>query len=381
LIVAGQVTVNGVIVTNPNSMVPIDAAVAVADDRVLRGTTRLRMALDRFGADVSGRLSWMWAQPGKDSPLSCWSEAPPLPAPGITNRALCERADHAGQPGRPARAGQTNGAGWRPGGGAGQAGCVVVPAPAQYADDSNLRARQRLWRHQRPEFDLPGWIVDLAEPSPGMKVLDLGCGNGAYLERLTAEDAWPVGVDISAGMLASAGRYPLVNADATCLPFADRSFGVVLAAHMLYHVAGLAAAISEMRRVLAPGGICLAVTNGEAHIASLRQLVEQAVARSTPGWKMRDPATVAFSLGNGAVPLQACFDTVDCVRPPVEPLVLIDNAAVVAGYVASVADHYQPQVDRPWDDVVEECRRAAQAVIDHDGAFVTSGEVGAFVCR
>lgn len=258
---------------------------------------------------------------------------------------------------------------------------MVVPDRSQYADDSNLGARQRLWRHQEPAFDLLGWVVAVAEIRPGMAVLDLGCGNGGYLGRLWDREAWPVGVDLSIGMLASAGDFVLVNADAVRLPFADTSFDVVLAAHMLYHVADLAAAVAEMRRVLVPSGISLAVTNGEAHIASLRNLVETAVAESTPGWRMRDPATIAFSLEEGAVPLQRCFESVNCVRPPVQTRVVIDDAAVVADYVASVADHYQPQVVCPWSTVVDHCRRAAQAVIDRDGSILTAGDVGAFICR
>ena len=52
-----------------------------------------------------------------------------------------------------------------------------------------------------------------------------------------------------------------------------------------------------------------------------------------------------------------------------------------ADYVASAGDHYQDEVPRPWPDVVEDVRRAVQAVIDDQGAFVTSGDVAAFVCR
>ncbi len=259
---------------------------------------------------------------------------------------------------------------------------MVVPAPSQYVDDANLRARQRLWRRQEPAFDLLGWVVDLAGIQPGMPVLDLGCGNGTYLARLKAAGAWPVGVDVSLGILAPAGDTVLVNADATRLPLSAGAFDVVLAAHMLYHVADLSEAVAEIRRVLAPDGTCLAVTNGEEHIASLRRLVEDAVAISTPGWKMRDPATVAFSLDNGVGSgSKNASNRCDASVPPCRTNVLIDDAEVVAGYVASVADHYQPQVERPWGDVVEDCRRAAQEAIDRDGNFVTAGDVGVFICR
>lgn len=257
----------------------------------------------------------------------------------------------------------------------------MVPARSQYADDSKLQARQRLWRRQDPPFDLMAWVVDLAGIKAVTAVLDLGCGNGSYLGRLREQGGWPVGIDISLGMLASAGQFTLVNADATHLPFADRSFELVLAAHMLYHVPDLAAVVAEIRRVLSTGGTCLAVTNGEAHIASLRRLVENAVAGSTPGWTMRDPATVAFSLENGTPVLRECFDSVECLRPPVATRVVIDDAEIVADYVASVADHYQPEVNCPWDQVVNECRRAAREIIDRVGMLVTAGDVGVFVCR
>lgn len=54
---------------------------------------------------------------------------------------------------------------------------------------------------------------------------------------------------------------------------------------------------------------------------------------------------------------------------------------MVADYVASVADLYEHEIDRPWADVVADVRVAVQAVIDRDGIFVDGGDMGAFVCR
>jgi 23S rRNA (cytidine1920-2'-O)/16S rRNA (cytidine1409-2'-O)-methyltransferase len=56
VIVAGRVTVNGVVVTNPDASIAADAVVALVPERVLRGTVKLRAALVRFGASVSGRV-------------------------------------------------------------------------------------------------------------------------------------------------------------------------------------------------------------------------------------------------------------------------------------------------------------------------------------
>src|ERR1700683_2753522 len=86
----------------------------------------------------------------------------------------------------------------------------------------------------------------------------------------------------------------LINADITALPFRDGTFDVVLAAHMLYHVPDRPAAVRELRRVLAPGGVCIAVTNGARHLRSLRGLVERSVRTAAPDWQMRS-ATHAFT--------------------------------------------------------------------------------------
>jgi hypothetical protein len=61
--------------------------------------------------------------------------------------------------------------------------------------------------------------------------------------------------------------------------------------------------------------------------------------------------------------------------------VVIRDAGGAADYVASLASHHRGEVARPWPDVVEDVRRQVQAVIDADGAFITSGDLAAFVCH
>jgi SAM-dependent methyltransferase len=260
---------------------------------------------------------------------------------------------------------------------------VTSNPPGQYADDRNLRARQRLWQYQSPYFDIVGWVLGLARLSPGSRVLDAGCGNGEYLHRLQDYQVRAVGCDLSMGMLRAASHPALVNADVAALPLRDGAVDVVLAVHMLYHVPDREAAVRELRRVLAAGGTCIAVTNGGQHTRSLRALVERAVrdgTPKTPGWRMR-AATSAFTAENAPAQLGAAFDSVTCVRPAGNTPVVIRDAAVAAGYVASLADHYQGEVARPWDDVVEAVRQQVQAVIDDQGAFVTSGDLVAFICQ
>ena len=261
---------------------------------------------------------------------------------------------------------------------------MTLNPSTQYATDVNLRARQRLWEQQQPPFDIVGWVLEVAglETTTVARVLDVGCGNGFYLRELRRRGIDAVGCDLSPGMLAACAPHPrLVNADVTALPFRSVAFDVVLAPHMLYHVADLPAAARELRRVLTPSGRCIAVTNGAQHLFALRRLVEDAVRVATPGWEMRNPATHAFSLDNGAAQLHEAFAHVTCLRPAGVAPVALTDPAIAADYVASVADHYQDQTSRPWHEITEQVRREVQREIHARGAFVVAGETGAFVCR
>jgi len=257
---------------------------------------------------------------------------------------------------------------------------MALNPPGQYSDDRNLNARKRFWDHQDPYFDIVGWVLGLAGLSPGMRVLDAGCGNGVYLRALAARSVRAVGCDLSPGMLRAAG-YPVVAcADVAALPLRDAAFDVVLAVHMLYHVPGREAAVRELRRVLAPGGTCIAVTNGARQLLELRALTEQAVRQVVPGWRMR-PATHAFTAENAGAQLSAAFGSVACMRPASRPPVVIRDPGLVAGYVASWGSFYQDETASAWPDVVSDVRARVKAIIDREGAFVTYGDLAAFVCR
>lgn len=94
----------------------------------------------------------------------------------------------------------------------------------------------------------------------GGDVLEVGCGTGLVLERIRAFARSARGVDLSPGMLALARARGLdvVEGSATALPFPDASFDVACSFKVLAHVEDIGLALSEMSRVVRPGGVVLA---------------------------------------------------------------------------------------------------------------------------
>lgn len=125
----------------------------------------------------------------------------------------------------------------------------------------------RLWKHD---------TISKLNPQPGECLIDVAGGTGdvakAFLDKADeagkrrgiADEAQAVVCDINDAMLAAGkdrkdmtayeGRMDWVCGDAQNLPFPDRSFDALTIAFGIRNVADRAAALSEFRRVLKPGG-------------------------------------------------------------------------------------------------------------------------------
>lgn len=132
----------------------------------------------------------------------------------------------------------------------------------------------------------------------GKRVLDLGCGGGFMAEALHARGATAVGVDPSTGAVAAARRHAQASgleidylvAKGEALPFAAAAFHIVVCVDVLEHVESLDRVLSEVRRVLRPGGLFLFDTINRTPLAAfvMVTLGEQALGLLPPG--THDPA-------------------------------------------------------------------------------------------
>ena len=112
---------------------------------------------------------------------------------------------------------------------------------------------------------LTNWGLKLINIQDGWKMLDIGCGGGATLQRLLkrSKDAQVYGIDISEESVAKARKVNakvldkqvfVTQGSAEMLPYKDGKFDLVTAVETVYFWPNLPDCLQEVRRVLKPGG-------------------------------------------------------------------------------------------------------------------------------
>lgn len=155
----------------------------------------------------------------------------------------------------------------------------------QYLNASNISARINL--HSLYSQNSKGWFPWIFEQSgihPGMKILEIGCGDGTlWLENLSRIPT-PLGItlsDISEGMLRDTRRalgttdsaFSFEVFDCHQIPYENESFDLVIANHVLFYCEDIHKVCREVKRLLKPEGIFLCSTYGDNHMKEISQLV------------------------------------------------------------------------------------------------------------
>jgi SAM-dependent methyltransferase len=258
----------------------------------------------------------------------------------------------------------------------------------QYRDSRNLDARAAL--HRRFTVAAIGWlpwVFDHLALQAGEGVLDCGCGPGwlwqENLDRIPAACEVTL-ADLSPGMVAEAeatlaGSGPSFHfqvANIEALPFDDSTFDVVVANHMLYHVADRPRALAEVQRVLRPGGRFYAATNGRNHMRELWEMRQQLLF---PEQQEVAPGVMGlgslFSLENGREQLAPCFTEVALHR--YESSLAVTEVEPLLAYALSSSEARAHMTEA----MLAEARRYVERVIADKGAFHVAKDAGLFAAR
>ncbi len=164
----------------------------------------------------------------------------------------------------------------------------------QYKSSKNLKVRIDLHKKysQNPTGWYP-WILDTIPISEHQKILEVGCGSGELWHQTKHSLPNSISVlltDISSGMVRNAASrlknlssafasrnisFSSRQMDMQDISYEDNSFDLVIANHVLFYAKDRKKALSELRRVLKPGGCLCLSTYGRKHMKEIEETAKE----------------------------------------------------------------------------------------------------------
>ena len=252
----------------------------------------------------------------------------------------------------------------------------------QYQNATNISSRINL--HSLYSQNKQGWfpwIFEQCRISPGLRILELGCGDGTLWTdnlSLLPEDISITLSDISSGMLRDARRaigssdtrFAFRAFDCRKIPYKDESFDLVIANHVLFYCDYIPSVLKEVRRVLAPGGRFLCSAYGKAHMQEVSQLVQDFDERIVLS---ADRLYERFGRENGQSILEPFFPKAHWLS--YEDCLLVQDAEPLISYVLSChGNQNQYILDRYKEFRAYTARKTAKG-------FRITKDAGVFLCE
>jgi ubiquinone/menaquinone biosynthesis C-methylase UbiE len=249
----------------------------------------------------------------------------------------------------------------------------------QYKDSGNLDARIEIHRRfSTNPYGWFNWVFDTLVQLPARaNVLELGTGSGALWVSITDKipTNWTITLsDLSQGMLDAAWRNLVVTGrnfkfeqiDAQSIPYADETFDIVIANHMLYHVPDRPKALAEIKRVLKKGGHLIAATVGETHQKEIKNWLRRVGKDGN-----FSPVSEPFTLENGAEQLAPFFANVTVSR--YEDSLLVTEVEPMIAYLRS-----STRASEISEEELAKVKTELEKEIKQNGKIVISKDTGLF---
>jgi len=147
--------------------------------------------------------------------------------------------------------------------------CLAVYLVRQVKKPDRFVGRLFAWMMNGSHAPLTDWAFTHLGTLEGATALDVGCGGGQTIKKLSAKAAQVYGIDYAAGSVATSRahnkrliaerRVHVERASVSRLPFADDKFDLVTAIETQYYWPNLQGDMKEILRVLKPGGRLMVV--------------------------------------------------------------------------------------------------------------------------
>ena len=219
----------------------------------------------------------------------------------------------------------------------------------QYKESGNLQKRINIHVYSTSKTNWYQWVFDGLQLKSGMRILELGCGNGMLwiaMRNQLPKDIQIYMTDSSENMLQSAKskieeyaelykenniEFVFLQRDAENFNFVQNDFDRIIANHMLYHVSNenRNKLFKTCQRLLKQEGMFYASTVGKTHLRELFSLVKEFDNKiDMPNWM-----TENFELENGEEQLKQVFSSV--IIEEQENDLLVPNPQAVYDYIYS----------------------------------------------
>lgn len=251
----------------------------------------------------------------------------------------------------------------------------------QYQNAANISARIRLHREYsvNPKGWFP-WLLEQCELHEGMRILEIGCGNGALWSEnreWLPEHMQVVLSDKSDGMLRDVQRelgederFSYERFDCNEIPYGEAAFDLVIANHVLFYCEDIPQVLSECKRVLRPNGQFLCSTYGRNHMKEITELVQRFnkdIVLSA------DCLYEHFGLENGAEILKTFFPKAE--KHIYKDAIEIDEPEPLISYILSCHGNQNQLLLDQYKEFGEFVSQQMR------GGFHITKEAGAFICK
>ncbi|OPJ60774.1 MerR family transcriptional regulator [Clostridium oryzae] len=254
----------------------------------------------------------------------------------------------------------------------------------QYKNSSNVNARIEL--HKNYSVNPVGWfqwIFSKLKLKPGMRILEIGCGNGELWKvnrSFIPKEASLTLSDISMGMLNDAKEnlkdietdITFQQFDCHCIPAEDKSFDMIIANHVMFYLKDRDKALNEIKRVLKNSGSFYCSTYGKEHMKEIEQLVKEFDSRiALSEVNLYD----IFGLENGESELKNYFHEVS--KYIYDDYLLVDNELPLLDYILSCHGNQHEYLNSKY---VEFKNFIIQKINKKNGLRITK-MAGIFCCK
>ena len=220
------------------------------------------------------------------------------------------------------------------------------------------------------------WIFDQYIIKENYKIIEFGCGNGNFWKnkldklpygvKITLSDFSPLMVEKVKENLFKTENIDIQLIDIQNVPFSDKSFDIVIANHMLYHVPDFDKALTEVRRILKSEGAFYTTTIGKNNLNQLEiiyRIFENICRFNYSG-------NLSFILENGKEKLEKHFQNI--VQRKYSDHLEVTEVDDLMDYIVSYNSIPEEIYQEIYKNIVKE--------IERYGVMKISKDSGMFIC-